>query len=209
MALHDFSMLAASPDACHASKTKGKTKAQTLTNKPSKIIDMASFWSLFQLRPPGALPRSLPGPPGDLLAGPRPKEAPRAAQEPPSPPQEPPRSGLEKLPEGHLGLLGARFSTLRGPNFEASAASSAAFREALSLASRPLESTAPEAKKARKCKNQEPANRSESRHVKKMRKRRPRQQRRSKQPLAPKRQANKGGRRCRACGAFRRPPLAV
>ena len=43
--------------------------------------------------PPGALPRSLPGPPGDLLAGPRrPKEAPRAAQEPPRPPQEPPRS---------------------------------------------------------------------------------------------------------------------
>ena len=131
--------------------------------------------------PPGALPRSLPGPPGDLLAGPRqPKEAPRAAQEPPRPPQEPPRSAPravlaaiwrptapQRPPGGYLGLLGARFSTLQGPIFDASAASSAAFREALSLASRPLESTAPEAKKVSKCQNQEPANTSESRHVRK------------------------------------------
>ena len=46
------------------------------------------------------------------------------------------------------------------------AASSAAFREALSLPARPLESTDPEAKKARKRPNQEPANTSESRHDK-------------------------------------------
>ena len=39
--------------------------------------------------------------------------------------------------------------------------SSAAFREALSLASRSLQSTAAGAKKARKCQNQEPANTSE------------------------------------------------
>ena len=68
---------------------------------------------------------------------------------------------------------------------------SAAFREALSLASRSLQSTAPGAKKARKCQNQEPANTSESRHVKNMRKQRLCQQRRSKQPLATKRPANK------------------
>ena len=47
---------------------------------------------------------------------------------------------------------------------------SAAFREALSLASRSLQSTAPGAPKNRKCQNQEPANTSESRHVKNMRK---------------------------------------
>ena len=68
---------------------------------------------------------------------------------------------------------------------------SAAFREALSLASRSLQSTAPGAKKARKCQNLEPANTSESRHVKNMRKQRLCQQRRSKQPLAAKRPANK------------------
>ena len=88
---------------------------------------------------------------------------------------------------------------------------SAAFREALSLASRPLENTAPEAKKARKSQNQEPANTSESRHVKKMRKQRPRQQRRSKQPLATKRLANKrwsAVSRLRRI-TIRRPPLAV
>ena len=70
---------------------------------------------------------------------------------------------------------------------------SAAFREALSLASRSLQSTAPGAKKARKCQNQEPANTSESRHVKNMRKQRLCQQMRSKQPLATKRLANKWG----------------
>ena len=80
---------------------------------------------------------------------------------------------------------------------------SAAFREALSLASRSLQSTAPGAKKARKCQNQEPANTSESRHVKKMRKQRPRQQRRSKQPLATKRLANK---RWSAVSRLRRIP---
>ena len=88
-------------------------------------------------------------------------------------------------------FLGARCSSLRGAIYEASAALSIAFREALSLASRPLESTAPEAKKNRKGPNQEPANTSESRHDKKMQKQRPRQQRRSKQPLATKRLANK------------------
>ena len=169
--------------------------------------------------PPGASR----GPPGRAKTAQRgAKSGPRAAKTAPRAAQERLQSGLgghlapncrprgpQRPPGGHFGLLGARFSTLRGPIFEASAASSAAFREALSLASRPLESTAPEAKKARKCQNQEPANTSESRHVKKMRKQRPRQQRQSKQPLAPKRQANKGGRRCRACGAFRRPPLAV
>ena len=96
--VHDLSMIAASPDACHASKKKTKFKTKTMSKKqihqekyafsasgagPSK---KAPTW------PPGALPRSLPGPPGDLLAGPRrPKEAPRAAQEPPRP-KEPPRS---------------------------------------------------------------------------------------------------------------------
>ena len=39
-------------------------------------------------------------------------------------------------------------------------AESAAFREAVSLASRPFESTGPEAKKARKCKNRNPANKA-------------------------------------------------
>ena len=39
-------------------------------------------------------------------------------------------------------------------------AESAAFREAVSLASRPFESTGPEAKKARKGKNRNPANKA-------------------------------------------------
>ena len=115
---------------------------------------------------PGALPRSLPGPPGDFLAGPRrPKEAPRAAQEPPSP-------EASRRP-CYVGLLGARFSTRRGAIFEASAASSAAFREAALTASPPFQSTAPEAKIAKECQSQKPAHRP------------------SKQPLATKRLASK------------------
>ena len=143
--------------------------------------------------PPGASR----GPPGRAKTAQRgAKSGPRAAKTAPRAggghlaPNCRPR-GPQRPPGGHFGLLGARFSTLRGAIFEASAASSAAFREALSLASRPLESTAPEAKKARKRPNQEPANTSESRHVKNMRKQRLCQQRRSKQPLATKRLANK------------------
>ena len=168
--------------------------------------------------PPGALPRSLPGPPGDLLAGPRrPKEAPRATQEPPRPPQEPPRSasravlaaiwrptaaqevprGLQEAIWASSGLdfrpSGGRFFGPRPLHLQPSGKH---FRLLLGL-------SRSKAKKARKCQNQEPANTSESRHVQKMRKQRPRQQRQAKQPLAPNRQANKGGRRCRACGALR------
>ena len=68
--------------------------------------------------PPGALPRSLPGP----------KEAPRAAKTAQRAAQERLRSGPpghlapncrprapRRPPEGHLGALGALFSTLRGP----------------------------------------------------------------------------------------------
>ena len=100
---HDFSLLAASPDACHASRKKAKIKAKTLTNKSPKTIEIASFWSLFQLlardyqnkhqnglrspspEPPGASR----GPPGraktvqrGAKSGPRAaKSAPRAAQD--------------------------------------------------------------------------------------------------------------------------------
>ena len=205
MVFHDLSLLAASPDACHASRKKAKIKAKTLIKKPSKIIEIASCWSLFQLlaldhpkNHQNDLTEPCPGASrGAKTAQRGAKSGPRAAKTAPRAPRAVlaaicrPTAGPQRPPGGHFGLLGARCSTLRGAIFEASAASSAAFREALSLASRPLESTAPEAKKARKCQNQEPANTSESRHVKKMRKQRPRQQRRSKQPLAPKRQANK------------------
>ena len=69
----------------------------------------------------------------------------------------------------------------------------------------------PRSQKTRKCQNQEPANTSESRHVRNMRKQRLCQQRRSKQPLATKRPANKSWSavsRLRRI-TIRRPPLAV
>ena len=132
---------------------------------------------------PGVLPRSLPRPPGDLLGGSRwpkappspraAKTAPSAAQERFRPAQAPPRSA-----SGAASPLGARFYTLRGPLFEASAAECAAFRGALAIAPRPFHSTAPEVKKVRECQNHNPPKRP------------------PKQSLAPKPLANKGARRC-------------
>ena len=168
--------------------------------------------------PLGVLRRT-PG--ASRVAGPRrPKEAPREAQEPPRPPKPRSASGAvrpaiwrrtaaQELPEASR----RPFRCPRGSIFDPpgadladntsyifhetsytckdSDAESAAFREAVSLASQPFESTGPEAKKTEKAKTKIPPIRP------------------SKQSLAPKRLANKGGRRCCACGAFRRPPLAV
>ena len=102
-------------------------------------------------------------PPGPCHASKKKPNAPRAAQ-------ERFRSGLgghlapncrprapRRPPGGHFGSLGARFWSLRGPIFEASAASSAAFRGAASTASPPFQSTTPEAKIAKECQNQKPA----------------------------------------------------
>ena len=102
--VHDFSMLTASPDACHASKKKANTEVENLTQNLATSPKSMNHWVAFSASgdeefkesptwPPGALPRRLPGSPGDLLAGPRrPKEAPRLAQEPPRPPPNSPEA---------------------------------------------------------------------------------------------------------------------
>ena len=140
---------------------KCEIQANTLTKKRS-IVGLAVFGSRFQplaleylKKHQKSLPEPFPRPPGDLLAGPRrPKGAPRLAQEPPSPRSASravlaaiwrPR-GLQRPPSCYFGLLRARFST---------------FREAFSLASRRLESIAPEAPKARIFQTHEAANASE------------------------------------------------
>ena len=47
-AFYVCSMLAASPDTCHASKKKASIKAKALTKIPSTIAEIASVGSLFQ-----------------------------------------------------------------------------------------------------------------------------------------------------------------
>ena len=120
------------------------------------------------------------GPPGHLAPNCRPR-APR------------------RPPEGHLGALGALFSTLRGPILRTKhlkyfmkhlthvsimtlnlQPSGKQFRLLLGLS----KARAQKPKKPEKAKTEIPPKRP------------------SKQSLAPKRLANKGGRRCRACGAL-------
>ena len=126
------------------------------------------------LEPPGAdfpsLGRFICSLPGSTSAGFR-----DSSTAPPQKPKQQENAKSRGPSKGHLHS--AQASGLRVPG--------------LSLPPQAIQTTVPEAKKARKRPQQEPANTSESRHDKKMRKRRPRQQRRSKQPLATKRLANK------------------
>ena len=67
MALHDLSMLAAPPGACHATQNKSKIEAQTWSTniQKSKKIKVFSYFSSFlRLTPPKStkmISRSIPG----------------------------------------------------------------------------------------------------------------------------------------------------
>ena len=136
-------MLAASPDACHASKKKAKTQAETLTKKSSKIIETTSSWSLFQLlalnhpkKHQNGLPEPFPGAsrglPGTSWQGQDgQKTAPTAAQErfqsgrgQPSGAQLPPKRSPEVSRTQFWPPRDSIFEPL-GADFEVSAAFSA------------------------------------------------------------------------------------
>ena len=161
-----------------------------------------------------------------ILGGPRrPKEAPRAAEEPPRPPKEPPRSGsgalvaaiwrptaaqeIHRLQDVILASAGLDFGPSGGRCLRSRPlhlqTSGKHFRWLLGISkARPQKPKKPGNAKtrspptqanhdmSRKCENKDPANRGDPNN------RWPRSA-----------WLTKGGRRCRACGAFRRPPLAV
>ena len=122
--VHEFSMLAAWPGACHASKKIAKFKANTLTKKNIQNRCTNKFWVAFSTSGAGAskeAPKSFPepfpggsrGPPGSSWQG---QDGPKRRQEWPKSRQDRPKSSPGAPPERSWQPSGAQLPPKRSPD---------------------------------------------------------------------------------------------